>query len=90
MADKMDAAHAAGRLPRVPFQKPCLEGDFLVGAALLWGYARDLLTGSEKDVWTREELLVALDLVNRDPKLAPPGHFQMIAELEPGERGEVP
>lgn len=66
----------------IPGSKPYLEDDFAVGAAMLWAYGRDLLTVADKETFTREELLVCLELISRDAEVFPPGVIEMIANCE--------
>ena len=83
-----DALEKFDREKEVGLKKPILNGDFAIGAAALWGYLRDLVTVSGKDRWTRDELLVALDTINRDPELCLPNTFYQFAELQKSD-GEV-
>ena len=63
-----------------PGQQPPIQGDFAVGAAVLWSYLRDLFTNAGKDQFTRDEILVLLDTVNRDSELFTPGAMAMMAD----------
>jgi hypothetical protein len=72
---------ALRRLPDEPIfiKQPKLTGEYAVGAALFWSYLRDLVTAAERDSFTREELLVLLEVVSRDAELFPPGLFEAVA-----------
>jgi hypothetical protein len=50
-----------------------LQPEAAIGAAGFLCYLRDCLTVSGKDVWTREELLVLLETMSRDPEVFPGG-----------------
>ncbi len=87
-----DALDTLGNEPLYTGKKPFLEGDNAVGAALLWSYLRDLFTGDggpeEKSVFTREEVLVVLDLVSRDHDIFPPGLCDMVTMADNNKQGE--
>ena len=74
-----EAAEAIRRLAEVledyevsPFYKPesgPLDPDLQIGAALMVSYLRDLFTGSEKESFSRDEILVLLDTIKKDTDL---------------------
>jgi len=82
-----DLRNAILRLPNdtVPGQKPMLNGDHAVGAALLWTYLRDLFTTTPKDTFTRDEVLVLLETISRDGEMFPPGILEQVANCDGGE-----
>jgi hypothetical protein len=58
--------------------KPHLEGDFAVGAIGHLQYLRDLFTGTEKEHFTRDEILVLLDLAGHDPEVFMTGAWELV------------
>jgi hypothetical protein len=85
LADTMErCALALRKLPPMPThnRKPMLEGDFAVGAALFWSYLRDCMTGTPKESFTRDELLVLLETMSRDGEMFPAGVIELIANCE--------
>jgi hypothetical protein len=67
--------------------KPMLDGDYAVGAAILWSYLRDLFTDAGKDVFRREEILVLLDVIQSDPDMFPPDLIAMVADARVEDEG---
>ena len=61
---------------------PLLEGDASVGAAAFLCYLRDLFTGTPKEAWTRDELLVLFETMSRDPEIFPCGIGQLVWQLD--------
>jgi hypothetical protein len=64
-----------------PGDPPRLEGEHAVGAALIIVYLRDLFTGSPKDLFRREEILVVLDETQADPEIMTPNLVQALDSL---------
>ena len=84
LADQFESmASALRRMPTVTYsveRAPALDGEAAIGAAVLWAYARDLLTMTNRETFNRSELLVMLDVISRDPDIFPPGVVEMVAE----------
>jgi hypothetical protein len=59
---------------------PMLQGEHAVGAAVLWGCLRDLVTVAEKDVFSKGDILVLLDHLQQDPALCVPNSMYLINE----------
>jgi hypothetical protein len=59
---------------------PKMDGDMQLGAAFLWWYLRDLLTITPKKSFTRDELLVLLDTIQRDADFFTPNVLSLIAD----------
>jgi hypothetical protein len=62
--------------------KPVFEGELLIGAAIFWSYLYGLLTDSPKEIWRREEILLLLETIQRDPELFVPNLLQMLGDVE--------
>ena len=77
--DKLPMPSGAGMLFK---EHPMLQGEYAIGAAALWSYLRDLFTATEKEMFSRAEILVLLDQINQDPDICVPNTFYQIAELE--------
>lgn len=79
-------ADALEKMPEEAFlkEKPAFTDEHqIVAIAAFWGYLRDLFTGTPKDVFTREEILVLLETIGRDTEMFPaPNLIEQIAELE--------
>jgi hypothetical protein len=73
------------------FHPPAMDEEMQVGAAFLWSYLRSLLTGSPKEAWTRDELLVLLDVIQSDHEFFLPDNLALIADaLDEESSGEEP
>ena len=62
--------------------KPAFEGELLIGTAIFWSCLHLLLTDSPKEIWRREEILVLLETIQRDPELFVPSLLQMLSDIE--------
>lgn len=76
-----DALEKVGPGP-TGFVKAVLDGDAAVGAASFLCYLRDCFTGSKKDAWRREELLVLLHEMAHDKEMFPCGIALLLWEME--------
>lgn len=50
---------------------PITNEDIVMGAAILWSYLRDLFQASDKESFTKGEILLVLELINLDTELWP-------------------
>ena len=62
--------------------KPAFEGELLIGAAIFWSYLHGLLSDSPKETWRREEILVLLKTIQRDPELFVPNLLQVVSDID--------
>jgi len=86
LADTLERCSAALRqLPDAPLNGnpvPMLDGEYAVGAALFWSYLRDLFTGTPIEQFSRDKILVMLEMLSRDPEMFPPGLVELVAGCE--------
>jgi hypothetical protein len=64
------------------FPKSILDGEAAVGAAGFLCYLRDCLTGSPKEIWKREELLVLLERMSCDGEIFPVGTGRVMWQMD--------
>ncbi len=64
------------------FPPAMLSGDAAVGAAGMLCYLRDLFTVAGKDQFTREEILVLLEIASRDDEIFPCATGALIWDME--------
>jgi hypothetical protein len=83
IADAMDkSVMELGRDADTGIQRPHLSVEEAFGAAGLLCYIRDLITGGGKDVYRREDILVLLETISRDPSIFPCGLGVMVWVME--------
>jgi len=68
-----DALEQAGTGRLIDFPNTMLTGEAAVGAAAMLCYLRDCITSSPHDTWSRENLLVLLEITSRDGEIFPSG-----------------
>lgn len=61
-----DAVEPYDEMPKVKAELP---EDLQLGAAAMVDYLRSLFTGAGKDIYTRDEILVLLNLIQNDPEI---------------------
>ncbi len=81
---------SAGNIWKVPDGQ--LSEDIAIGAAGLLCYLRDLFTLSNKDLYSRAEILVILETMSRDGEIFPNGVGELMwqAENEPLDLKDAP
>src|SRR6516165_6702794 len=62
--------------------KPALQGGLSIAAAIFWSYLHGLLTDSRKEIWRRENILVLLETIQREPELFIPNLLQGLSDIE--------
>jgi hypothetical protein len=73
--DKIVASHGDEDNKR---DKPMLDEEPALGAALLLRYIRDLVTNANRDEWDRGSLLVLLENISRDNEIFPCGIAKLV------------
>lgn len=82
LADAIDAEIAKSGDASDGKDKPMLDGDAAVGAAVMITYLRDLVAEGDRDVYDRPSLLVILESISRDGEIFPCGVGRMIWDAE--------